>query len=75
MNQTEFVEMMRLFQVGEPIKLTIRGNYGDYIEIGKLVKVENNERIYLTRGLSHHYRRIRRIDVCTSEEWKKEVEA
>jgi len=70
MNYSEFVERMRLFQIGEPVKLTIRGNYGDYVEIGKLVKVEN-ERIYLTRGFAHHYRRIKRIDVCISEECKR----
>lgn len=70
MQKTEFVDRMKLFPIGTHIKLTCRGNYGDYVETGKLVKVEDN-RVFLDHGFSHSYKRIIRIDFCLSSDLKE----
>ena len=70
MNRTEFHERLKFFRIGECVKLTCRGNYGDYVEVGRLVKVEF-DRVYLDRGFSHHFSRIIRIDVCLEKDEEK----
>lgn len=62
MKRSEF--MQRVFQNVRAkcfIKLTIRGNYGNYVAEGIVEKVEDG-RIYLRSGMSHHYRRIVKIE-------------
>jgi len=63
MNRFEFEDRIKLFHVGDCMRLICRGNYGDYVEVGRLIKVEKG-RVYLDKGFSHSYRRIKRIEIC-----------
>lgn len=70
MNRIDFENRLRFFKVGDCMRLTCRGNYGNFVEIGRLLVKSEDGRIYLDKGFSHSYRRIKCIDFCTTAEEK-----
>ena len=60
MKKADFEEAIKTLNVGDLLRLTVRGNYEKYWHQGELRKIENG-RIYLTTGFAHHYRRIEKI--------------
>jgi hypothetical protein len=57
MDKSKFEEATKNLQQGDHVCVVIRGNYGNYVVHGEIHKIENG-RIYLTEGMSHHYKRI-----------------
>jgi hypothetical protein len=57
MIKSEYERAKKELRQGKKLSLCIRGNYGEIIEHGVLVKIEN-DRVYLDHGFSHHYTRI-----------------
>jgi len=66
MKHREFEDRIKLIKPGDLVKLTCRGNYGNYLTEGVLQKVENG-RIYFRHGSSHHYKRILEIIIVHIE--------
>lgn len=59
MKQKEFDERIKLFKIGDHVRLYIRGNYGDYVKEGIIQKINRkNRRISLLNSTGHSYARI-----------------
>jgi len=69
MINSEYERSRHDLKEGDFVVMQVRGNYGDYEVQGYVKKIEKG-RIYLRKGISHHYKRIRSMTRCTSEETK-----
>jgi hypothetical protein len=58
MKKAEFEQIKPKLKPEMSLALTIRGNYGNYVITGKLVKITEKGYIELAQYFSHHYKRI-----------------
>lgn len=63
MKLQQFQARLQTINIGDYVKLLIRGNYADYTREGKLVKVQNGY-VYLDSGMAHSYKRIKSIGIA-----------
>jgi len=69
MKLLEFNARLKTIKIGDYVSLLVRGNYGNYVHKGILVKVQNG-RVYLRDGCAHSYKRINSIGLTIEEEPK-----
>jgi len=57
MNKQAFDKAIQELSSGDYLKLLIRGNYGNYVREGHLLKIERGF-LFFRRGQAHSYKRI-----------------